>query len=203
MFLLYADCNRLTVTVQETLTSGSVNVCQMKFEFSSHWEGLAKQAVFVSDGGPVSVLLPESGVCTVPWEVLTRPGPRLTVGVCGTRGEEIVLPTVWASCGTILEGAVPGADPNPPTPGQYEQMLTALEGKQDKLTGRPGQIVGFDETGRAAAREGFDLPAATAGTLGGVKIGAGIIAAPDGTIRADTASDAEVGELLSELFGAG
>ncbi|MCI8870654.1 MAG: hypothetical protein HFF39_08975 [Lawsonibacter sp.] len=201
MFLLYADRNQLTVTVRETLTSGSVNVARMKFEFSPHWEGLAKQAVFVADGGPVSVLLPESGICTVPWEVLTRPGPRLMAGVCGTRGEEVVLPTVWASCGPILEGAVPGTDPNPPTPGQYEQMLTALEGKQDKLTGRPGQLVGFDEAGRAAAREGFALPPATAGTLGGVKIGAGIAAAPDGTIRADTASDAEVEGLLRELFG--
>ena len=51
MFLLYADRNQLTVTVRETLTSGSVNVARMKFEFSPHWEGLAKQAVFVADVG--------------------------------------------------------------------------------------------------------------------------------------------------------
>lgn len=61
-----------------------------------------------------SVLLDETGVCTIPWEVLVKPYITLYAGVYGARGERIVLPTVWVSLGIILEGAFPETEGCPP-----------------------------------------------------------------------------------------
>lgn len=150
MFLLYVDKTKLTVHQREPVTSGSANVYEARFEFSPDWEGLNRTAVFRAGKESRSVLLDESNVCSVPWEVLAQPNVLLQVGVYGAWDGKIVLPTVWASLGVILEGTVPGDDARPPAPELWEQ---ALAGKQEKLIGRPGQIVGFAENGDAAAQD--------------------------------------------------
>lgn len=156
MFLLYAEKNKLTVRRRESLVSGSANVYQAHIEFSEDWDGLERTVVFQAGDKPVSILLDSSGLCGIPWEALAHPGRQLAVGVYGTRDGAVVLPTTWASMGLILRGTQPGADMYTPTPGLYEQLLAVLTRKQDKLTGLPGQIVGFDEAGNAVAR---DMPA--------------------------------------------
>lgn len=133
MFALYANKNQLTVRQRETLTSGSVNVCEVQFEFSSDWDGLTRTAVFRAGDTAVSVLLDESESCRVPWEVLAHHGQYLKAGVYGTLGVDIVLPTVWACCGFIQPGTSPGTDARPHTPGPYEQVLDILEKKADSL----------------------------------------------------------------------
>ena len=158
MFLLQAEKTKLALTQREQLTSGSANVYRCRFEFSEDWEGMAKVACFRSGSQTVSVLLDESGKCVIPWEV-TGPdssGKRLAVGVYGTRDGGVALPTVWADLGEILKGVnccCTGS--RPPAPGLYEQVLAALEGKQDALHGLPGQVVGFDEGGNAVP---VDMP---------------------------------------------
>ena len=146
MFVLRADKNKLTVLEREPVTSGSVSACDVRFEFSEGWEGLTKTAVFKAGAAARSVLLDDSGVCSIPWETLQTPWVRLTAGACGTRDGGVVLPTVWADLGVIQAGAAPGGNVRPPTPELWEQ---ALDRKQDRLTGLPGQVVGFDETGNA------------------------------------------------------
>lgn len=150
MFQLYASKNILLIRQKEPLTSGSVNVYRVGFTFSADWEGLAKTAVFRAGEKTVSVIPDGAGECVIPWEVLQTPGDTLSVGVCGTLGGEVVLPTIWATLGNILEGASPGEDAQPPTPDLWQQ---ALDAKQDKLTGQPGQVVGFDENGNAVAQD--------------------------------------------------
>lgn len=131
MFVLYADKNQLTVRKKEPITSGSINVYRARFEFSPDWQGLTKTAVFKAGNEVRSVLLGADGQCTVPWEVLSSHGRQLTAGICGTRGTDMVLPTVYASLGVILEG-VPGdgEGSKPPTPDLWEQELA---GKGDTL----------------------------------------------------------------------
>lgn len=46
MFLLKARKNQLILLDQEPITSGSFHVNQVQFQFSSHWDGLEKTAVF-------------------------------------------------------------------------------------------------------------------------------------------------------------
>lgn len=123
MFVLYANKNQLHLRSREPLTSGSVNVYQALFEFSPDWDGLERMAVFRAGGESWAVALGADGQCAIPWEALTSHGRQLTAGVYGTRGGEDVLPTVWASLGTILEGAAPGEDARPPTPDLWRQEL--------------------------------------------------------------------------------
>lgn len=131
MFRLRADKTQLAVLEREPMTSGSVNVYRVQFEFSADWEGLARTASFRAGETVVSVLLEDSGACEVPWEVLVRPGVQLYAGVCGARGGELVLPTVWASLGTVLEGVCAGCEASPPpTPELWQQELSR---KGDRL----------------------------------------------------------------------
>lgn len=140
MFILYANKNQLTMRKREPVTSGSVNVYEVRFEFSADWDGLEKTAVFKSDGLTYSVLLDETCKCTVPWETLARyhPGLKLKAGVYGTKDGTVVLPTVWADLGAIQEGVLPGEASRPHTPGLYEQVLQELAGIREKLEGVPG-----------------------------------------------------------------
>jgi len=130
MFILHANKTQLTVRQREPVTSGSVNVCKARFEFSPDWDGLTRTAVFKAGEVSRSVLLDECGECSVPWEVLEKSNIQLRAGVCGTRGGKEVLPTIWADLGAILEGAAAGEDAQPPTPDLWEQKLA---GKGDSL----------------------------------------------------------------------
>lgn len=130
MFDLYAEKNQLRVRQREPVTNGSVNVYRAAFGFSEDWEGLVKTAVFRAGDVSVSVALGETGECTIPWEALQKPGLRLEAGVYGTRGGEVVLPTVWADLGFIRAGAAPGDDARPPTPELWKQELAK---KGDRL----------------------------------------------------------------------
>lgn len=123
MFELYANKTRLTLRKGEPLTSGSVNVYPVRFEFSEDWDGMERVAVFRSGEESRSVVLDADGRCTIPWEVLASPGRQLSAGVYGTRGGDTALPTVWAGLGFILSGAVPGGGAQPPTPEVWRQEL--------------------------------------------------------------------------------
>lgn len=116
MFVLYADKAQLTVREKEPITSGSVNVYPVRFEFSPDWDGLEKTAVFQAGCRSWSILL-EAGVeYTIPWEALKIPGYCLFAGVYGQQGEEIVLPTIWANLGLIQPGRPPVRRPGRPRP---------------------------------------------------------------------------------------
>lgn len=133
MFLLCAEKNQLRVRRREPLTSGSVNVCAARFAFSEEWDGLERTAVFAAGAVRAEVSLAMSGECAIPREVLAYHGVRLRAGVCGKRGEELVLPTVWADLGMILEGVgggEGGGEGPPSTPDTWHQ---ALERKGDGL----------------------------------------------------------------------
>ena len=123
MILLYANKTQLRVKCGEQLTSGSVNVNRVRFEFSEDWTGLTRTAVFRGGGEAASVLLDGSGECVLPWEALAKPNVLLEAGVYGARNGDVVLPTVWAALGTVLEGAAPGEESKPPTPELWRQEL--------------------------------------------------------------------------------
>ncbi len=126
MFVFYAEKNRLYVMEKELITSGSANIYPVRFEFSPDWDGLERTAIFQAGCRKKSVPIVD-GVCSVPAEVLSEPGRYLMMGVCGKQGESVVLPTVWANLGWIVEGAVPGGNPLP------EDWQEALDGKGDTL----------------------------------------------------------------------
>lgn len=75
----------------------------------------------------------------------------------GTRGGEIVLPTVWANLGTILEGVPADAEgARPPTPDLWEQELA-----------KKGDALGYTEDGELGLYSGDKLLSAVAVEGGG------------------------------------
>lgn len=135
MIRLTASKSCLTASRQELLVEGAVNVNIVQFVFSSDWDGLTKTAVFQAGSYKYSVLLDESNEAPIPWEALQNPRRTLYAGVYGTNGESLVLPTIWASLGTIQEGANPGQDTQPPTPDVYSQILQVAKDAEDVAQG--------------------------------------------------------------------
>ena len=177
MFQLSAEKTRLALLEREDVTSGSVNVYEVRFSFSEEWYGLEKTAVFRAGDKSASVMLDDTGEvgCTLPWEVLTVPGLRLEAGVYGTRGTEVVLPTVWAALGMVWEGTEPGEPPAPPpTPELWEQQLDAK-----------GDSLAYTDAGELGLYAGRRLLAA--------------VPAEGGAYGA--ATEEEVAEMLDEVFG--
>jgi len=124
LFELYANKTQLTVRQREAVTSGSVNAYRVRFEFSEAWEGLSKTAIFRAGVESRAVLLGEDNEAMVPWEVLKKPAVNLFCGVYGALDEKMVLPTIWANLGIILNGAAPDGEVLPPTPELWEQALS-------------------------------------------------------------------------------
>lgn len=126
MFILEANKTRLTLVQRELITSGSVNVYPVRFEFSKEWDGLTRTAIFRAGTESRSVLLGEDNRTVIPWEVLEKPHVHLSCGVYGTKNGDTVLPTIWADMGNIWHGAEPaGESTQPPTPDIWEQRLNA------------------------------------------------------------------------------
>ena len=123
--VITADGRKASATTAgQPLTSGSVGI-EATFELSADYDGLAVTAAFRAGEQSVDVLLPLSGRCVVPWEVLETAGHMLMIGVVGKDGSgNIVIPTVWARVGMIECGTeVSGIDPQDPTPDIAAQLL--------------------------------------------------------------------------------
>ena len=118
----------ITVAQNELLTTGMVQAVPVRFCFSPQWAALDHTAVFTAGTVSVSCLLGEDNQCFIPWECLTRAGEYLRVGVYGTRGEEMVLPTVSCLLGPICTGTQPEENtPTEATPTLVQSLLTKAE----------------------------------------------------------------------------
>ena len=118
----------ITVAQNELLTTGMVQAVPVRFRFSPQWAALDRTAVFTAGTVSVSCLLGEDNQCFIPWEYLTRAGEYLRVGVYGTRGEEMVLPTVSCLLGPICTGTQPEENtPTEATPTLVQSLLTKAE----------------------------------------------------------------------------
>jgi hypothetical protein len=154
MILLYAEWNKLTLKNREALTSGSVNVNQVQFTFSSEWAGLDRVAVFRCDDVSVSVPLDDTNICTIPWETVAAPQKELYAGVYGMRGEETVLPTTWADLGRVLRGTTLGSDATDPTASPYQWVLTSIGDLDDLKTNDKSSLVAAINEARATGGGG-------------------------------------------------
>lgn len=112
----------------EPLTCGMVKAVEVQFLFSPEWAALEKTAVFSVSKTAVNVILPPNGSCAVPWECLTAAGERLTVGVYGSMGGTVVLPSELCELGVVLPGTSLGQSAAvQPTPTLVEQLMQTAE----------------------------------------------------------------------------
>lgn len=112
----------------ELLTSGMVGQ-SIEFEYSPDFDGLTLTAVFTNGKTTVDVLNP-GNQCVIPHEVLDTVGTLVKVGIYATKGNEIVIPTVYATIGIVLKGADPSgdvsADPTLPVWAQIQGIIGNL-----------------------------------------------------------------------------
>lgn len=186
MFRLNTNKNRLEVLEKELVTSGSVNVYPVSFQFSEDWEGLSRIAVFSAGNVTISLPLDETNQCQIPWEVMECPKLSLMAGVYGMREESVVLPTIWAELGVIRPGVTTGAEPSPPTPDAYQKVLAEIGNLEDLTTADKSSLV-------AAINEVHET-----GGGGGTnyQIGHGLKVTGGNTLEVDTAEEAEQDNTL-------
>jgi hypothetical protein len=115
-----------TVQDLKMITSGTVGAT-VSFEFDKTWDGFTKTYVFRA-GNKTKDDLDATGV--IPAELLKKHGVQLDVGVYGTKGD-LVIPTAWASLGTIAPGADPSGDqstnPHLPVWKQLQEDIEELQ----------------------------------------------------------------------------
>ena len=115
------------------LTAGMVGV-PVQFSFSPEWAELNCLAVFRAGDVKKDNALTD-GRSVIPAEVLQHPGQRLYLGVEGrSKQGDVVIPTVWAEVGQILDGAQAANDPAlAPTPSQFERFMAQVEQVDEKI----------------------------------------------------------------------
>ena len=119
---------------RERLTAGMCGIVRCEFHFSEEWNGLARFAEFTDGTATRSVEITD-GVCCVPPEVLTTEGRSVMVGVYGTDGKEVVLPSVFVCLGEVERGTC-GSDLTPAlTPSLIEQFTARAETVKEAAEG--------------------------------------------------------------------
>ena len=122
---LKATGQTLELVEPERLISGSVEIYTAAFEFDAAWDGYAKTAVFRDDSHRTVEVALTGNCCMVPWEIL-RAGKYIHVGVYGVNGGKR-YPTIYTANGLrVLDGALPANPSQPPSPTEYEQLLSMI-----------------------------------------------------------------------------
>lgn len=138
MFVVEVRKSSVRLKTREIITSGSVNVYRMRFDFNDSWKPEYKRyAIFRVMGKTATVPLDEKNMCVIPWELTTKDftGGELYCGVNGRLEDgSVILPTAWFAVGTIVDGAdISDTVPRPSHKSAYDEVLDALRDKGDSL----------------------------------------------------------------------
>ena len=146
MIQLIVTGRKIRATVTEPITTGSVGM-PVEVELSNEFDGLVAWLVFDAGYKSADIALTGEPV-TVPPQVLRVAGAELKVGVYGAKADgTIVIPTIWASCGTVQQGAEPsGFVPGDPAPSWAAQVEAIAEEALEVAQGVGGRVTSLDET---------------------------------------------------------
>lgn len=122
MIRLVATSRRARAHSDEPITTGSAGI-PIALTLSEDFDGLATTLVCEA-GGTSRDLAVMGGELVVPHELLTNAGDTLTLGVYAALPDgTIVIPTVWAVAGEVVQGTVPSeTSPSDPTPSWAAQV---------------------------------------------------------------------------------
>ncbi|MBO5953230.1 MAG: hypothetical protein J6Q53_03805 [Oscillospiraceae bacterium] len=126
MINIFIQKNEAKVVNAEPLISGTANAVCVKFNFSEHWDGLLKTAVFSNGIKTISILDTKwqaGNVCSIPHEVLEEPGRIVRIGLRGTQLKSLSLAIPMFSIGKVQAGTDPTEDSSTdPTLPVWEQL---------------------------------------------------------------------------------
>ena len=137
---LKIDDDKVSIIETSNVEAGEYNVTECEFEFSEHYDGLVKKAVFTNHIGNTYKVDIVNNKCAIPVEVLTD-SATVTLGVYGyeIENEEFKLrysptPTkFWVNEGSYIANAQNSDTPTPTEFEQLEQRVTTAEGDIDDL----------------------------------------------------------------------
>ena len=124
MISFSADIRSACAASDDAITTCSVGI-PVRLNLSADFAGLAKTLVFSNGTAAVDLaLVGDATEATVPPDVLTTPDAMLQIGIyAADAAGNIVIPTVYAYAGQIVQGAAPsGVDPSAPTPSWVAQV---------------------------------------------------------------------------------
>lgn len=128
----------------DVFTSGSVGL-KIKVTFDDEWDGLVKQAVF-QNGSNAYISTAINDEFEVPLEALSIPGRVLRIGIRGTNGTTLVIPTIYAEC-RIYEGSDKnGAAGQEWSPSEVDQVLSVVAAIDNKV----GDLDDLDTTDKSS-----------------------------------------------------
>lgn len=175
----------------EPLTSGMVGQ-PIHFEYSHDFDGLSVTAVFTDGKNTVDVVNP-GNECIIPHEVLTTMGAMVKVGIYAVRGDELVIPTIYAHIGIVLKGADPSGDvsidPTLPIWAQTQALIGNLS--QIETETKDNLVAAINEvkqTADAKANSADLAPVATSGSYNDLSDKPTIPSVPTATIEANAAA---------------
>ncbi len=123
MAILKFKCEnqKLKMLTAEDIYSGNINIDAVQFEFSEHWDGFLKTAVFFREGENAIQVLPNSNdLYEIPIEVNQTEG-NVYVGVFGIKGEQRL--TSEMVCLYLKKGVPTEGVHTDPTPDIYQQIV--------------------------------------------------------------------------------
>lgn len=119
------DEQNLYITDSPKIAAQGVNENQVEFIFSSDWDGFGKTANFYLESDPETIytsLVDANGFAPIPYEITSGAG-RICIGVSGVKN--YVVKTTEILIYKIVKGLYV-AETSQPSPGIYEQILTAI-----------------------------------------------------------------------------
>ena len=154
MIVFTADIRSAKARSTDAITTSSVGI-PVTLALANDFDGLAKTVVFVNGTASADVaIVGDATSLTVPVDVLQATG-QLHMGIYAADGDgTIVIPTVWAFCGTVLPGTVPsGVDPSAPTPSWVAQVQSIASEASENAETALNKATAVEE---AAAQGDFD-----------------------------------------------
>ena len=116
----------VSASVSRIVVSDSVNFWQAKVNLDSDFDGLNKKIVFYTDTVSKDVLIPESGIVTVPYEVLT-PDSELRFTISGYKDDKVIhTKEMFSHVKIFSAGKFLGDNPEAYFPELWEQVMAKL-----------------------------------------------------------------------------
>lgn len=127
---------------------------EIEVSFDSRWSGLNKTAVF--NGAAIKDVIDFGSTITIPVECVNRIGRRLKVGFYGTSGKDLIIPTLWADLGTVVDATDPSGDTSTdPALPVWAQIQAAIGNLDDLQTETKDTLVGaINEANRNGSSSG-------------------------------------------------